>query len=83
MHWGVNGWSRAGDLEAVDTGLGLYVADLETAALPAGTEIDFTFYWLQANRWEGADFHVRVDRSARVAQMTHHAVDRSDRRANP
>ena len=69
VHWGIDGWRRVQDLDAVDTGLGVYVADLDTKALPAGTEVDFTFYWPQADRWEGTDFHVRIDGSAHVAQI--------------
>jgi glucoamylase len=29
---------------------------LPTAALSAGTTIRFTFYWRDAQRWEGEDF---------------------------
>ena len=68
VHWGVDGWLGVRDLEAVDTGLGVYVADLDTQALPPGTEVDFTFYWPRADRWEGTDFHVRVEEPAVVTR---------------
>ena len=47
VHWGIDGWHDVQDVLAVDTGLGIYVADLDTKVLPAGTGIDFTFYWLR------------------------------------
>lgn len=33
VHWGVDGWQEAQDTETVDTGLGVYVADLPTTEL--------------------------------------------------
>ena len=50
------------DTNTDDTGLGTYVADLPTDRLSVGSEIVFTFYWLQEQRWEGTDFSVVVER---------------------
>ena len=60
IHWGANGWCDIQDVVAVDTGLGLYVADLDTKELPAGSRVDFTFFWPDVDRWEGEDFVVAV-----------------------
>jgi glucoamylase len=49
------------DTEARTTGLGEYVIDLATEALPVGTRIDFTFYWPEVDRWEQTDFGVLVE----------------------
>ena len=40
--------------------LGIHYLDLATTDLEPGGEIRFTFYWPEANRWEGKDFTVRV-----------------------
>jgi glucoamylase len=61
LHWSADGWSTVGDIDTHETGLGLHVADLPTKKLPAGAEIIFTFYWRQADRWEGRDFAVKVN----------------------
>ncbi len=45
---------------AVDTGLGVYVADLATTSVPPGGSVEFTFFWVDAGRWEQADFRVAV-----------------------
>jgi glucoamylase len=58
VHWSVDDWRSARDEAARDAGVGVYVADLETAALPGGARVRFTFYWPDANRWEGTDFVV-------------------------
>ena len=42
------------------SGLGIHIADLATNALPEGKQVKFTFYWPDADHWEGADFIVRV-----------------------
>jgi glucoamylase len=61
VHWGVGDWRHAADVEAVDTGLGVYAADLATDRLPPGEHVLFTFFWPESNRWEGADYKLRVE----------------------
>jgi glucoamylase len=64
VHWGHAGagenagWKQIHDSATVDTGIGVYVADLPTTELLPGSRVDFTFYWPGAARWEGSDFHV-------------------------
>ena len=60
IHWSVDDWKTSGDIKSNDTGLGIYVVDLPVEEVPTGNEIVFTFYWPQADRWEGNDFSVRV-----------------------
>ncbi len=61
IRWSVDGWRTVRDTKTQDTGLGVHVADLPTEALPPGAEIALSFYWSEAERWEGADFTVRLD----------------------
>jgi glucoamylase len=60
IHWSFDGWGTASDLETSGSGLGMYWADLPTAKLPNGAKVIFTFYWVEADRWEGRDFLVAV-----------------------
>jgi glucoamylase len=60
VHWSVDGWRASGDAATRDSGLGVHLADLPTAALSPGAEVLFTFHWRDAGRWEGTDFSVRV-----------------------
>ncbi|HSB06474.1 MAG TPA: glucan 1,4-alpha-glucosidase [Thermodesulfobacteriota bacterium] len=61
VHWSSDGWSTFQDIEARDTHLGIFVADLPTDRLPAGTMVHFTFYWLEETRWEKVDYSVIVE----------------------
>lgn len=61
VHWSSDGWGTVRDTETRDTGLGVHVADLATDKLPAGANIDFTFYWPEVARWEGVNFAVSVE----------------------
>jgi hypothetical protein len=38
----------------------MHWADLPTAQLPEGAKVIFTFYWVEADRWEGQHFFVAV-----------------------
>jgi glucoamylase len=64
VHWTRDEWATAHDTAGRDTSLGLWVADLDTQRLPAGSAVRFTFYWPDVDRWEGVDFLVRVNDAA-------------------
>ncbi|MBV9523997.1 MAG: glucan 1,4-alpha-glucosidase [Alphaproteobacteria bacterium] len=60
VHWSHDGWRNLADTPTCDSGLGIHFADLDTAALAGGTDIDFTFRWESAGRWEGTDYRVTI-----------------------
>jgi glucoamylase len=60
VHWSTDGWKTAQDIQARDTGLGLFSADLPTKDLPSGSQVVFTFQWTSDGHWEGSDFTVTV-----------------------
>jgi len=61
VHWSVDGWRAVHDIRTRDTTLGVHVVDLETQGLRIGDRVDLTFYWPEADRWEGTDFVVCVE----------------------
>jgi glucoamylase len=60
IRWSCDEWKTSHDTSTHDTSLGVHIADLPTADLPPGEKILFTFFWPQANRWEGVNFTVEV-----------------------
>ena len=60
VHWSADGWGTVRDVQTRDTGLGVHLADLPTEGLGPGSGIRFTFYWPDAERWEGEDFSVKI-----------------------
>jgi glucoamylase len=60
IHWSADDWQTVQDTQTSETGLGIHLADLPTAELKAGTRLRFTFYWPEANHWEGTDFAMAV-----------------------
>jgi glucoamylase len=67
IRWGTNGWRGVADVDTVDHGLGVHVADLETSGLGAGDSVQFTMYWREAARWEAVDFAVSIQSAAQPA----------------
>jgi glucoamylase len=61
VHWSVDGWRTVHDTATHDTTLRVHVVDLPTTRLRRGDRVDLTFYWPEADRWEGADFFVCVE----------------------
>jgi len=60
IHWSSNGWNNILDTTTRDTGLGIHYADLPVEKLAPGTNIKFTFYWPDEDRWEGQDFNIKL-----------------------
>jgi glucoamylase len=66
VHWSADAWDSSHDLDTRDSGLGMHVADLETAEFGDGTRIVFTFFWPDAGRWEGIDFMLDIDTGQQI-----------------
>jgi glucoamylase len=61
VRYSVDAWRTWADLDARDTGLGIWLADVPAShRLAAGGAVDFTFWWPEAGHWEGRDFRVEV-----------------------
>jgi glucoamylase len=60
IHWSGDDWITVQEATTHDVGLGIHIADLTTQALPESKQVRFTFYWPDADHWEGANFVVRV-----------------------
>jgi glucoamylase len=60
VHWSDDGGKSWHDSSTRDSRLGIHHLDLATADLEPGAELRFTFFWPEADRWEGKDFFVRV-----------------------
>ena len=60
VRWSGDGWKSFADVQAADTHLGMFVADLGTQALSAGARVEFTMQWLPEQRWEGRNYAVTV-----------------------
>jgi glucoamylase len=60
VRWSDDDWRSVRDAEALDTGVGVFVTDLPTAALEVGRSVRFTCFWPESARWEGRDFQVEV-----------------------
>ena len=58
VHWGHDEWQEVADVPTEDSGLGFHVAVLDTAVLPRGSRIQFT--WRDARDWAGRNVTVVV-----------------------
>jgi glucoamylase len=61
VRWTLDDWQSCEDTKTRDTGLGIHTLDLPTASLPPGSQVAFTFFWPQENRWEGTNYGVAVE----------------------
>jgi len=60
--WSANGWVRTNKADATPIStLNMWFADLPTEGCPDGAVIEFTFFWKEAQRWEGRNYSVAVN----------------------
>ncbi|MEO8855115.1 MAG: hypothetical protein ABI359_15130 [Ginsengibacter sp.] len=63
IHWSNNDFKTVHDLKAGQQILGIHFADLPTKSLAEGKQIKFTFYWYEADGWEGTDSEIQISSS--------------------
>jgi glucoamylase len=60
VRWSHDQWKTVQDADSVNSGIGLFVTDLPTRSVPTQSQIVFTFFWPAGDRWEGADFSLKI-----------------------
>ena len=60
VHWSSDHWNTVHDTASKDTGMGMHIVDIDAGSMAAGTDIVFTFFWPEQQRWEGRDYGVIV-----------------------
>jgi glucoamylase len=60
VHWSADAWKTSNDITAKDSGLGIYYVDLPSETIAKGQQIEFTFFWSQARKWENQNYIVNV-----------------------
>jgi glucoamylase len=64
LHWTKDDWRRSTDTSSRTTAIGIDYADI---AVPHGAgSLQFTFLWMDEDRWEGKDYKVQVKTSAQT-----------------
>jgi glucoamylase len=59
VHWSADGWMTVHDTPTDPTGFDVHTFDFPREACK-GSDLVFTFYWPEADRWEGRDFVVKT-----------------------
>jgi glucoamylase len=67
VHWTTDDWKTVRDDDTRANEFGIHLVDLPTQSSKTGTRIRFTFYWKDAEKWEGNDFVVTIDKAQGIA----------------
>ena len=59
VHWTDDNWKTTKETSTKDTGLPVYIADIASPGANA-SEIQFTFFWKESNKWEDKNFSVEI-----------------------
>ena len=60
--WSPDNWATTNKSDTTGCqGLDLWFADLPTKDLPDRTVVEFTFFWIDAQRWEGRNWQIAVE----------------------
>ncbi len=64
LHWTNDDWQHATDTPSKTTAAGIDYADI---VVPNSTiSVQFTFFWVDEDRWEGEDYNVQVRATAQM-----------------
>lgn len=60
LHWSLNGWADMIDTPSTATSIGAEFVDIPVSAGQTAP-IQFTFFWVAENKWEGSDYKVEIN----------------------
>lgn len=60
VHCSSDDWKTTQDIESTPLGLGLHGVTFDARVLAANSTLRFTFFWPDANRWEGENFAIQI-----------------------
>jgi glucoamylase len=60
LHWSLDDWQTTQDTASTGASLGIEYVDLPIKDRQSAS-LHFTFFWPEANRWEGADYTVEIE----------------------
>jgi glucoamylase len=60
VHWSSDQWNTAQDISTSETPAGIHSADLSTQRLLPGSAVVFTLFDVEAKRWIGNDYVVKI-----------------------
>ena len=60
LHWSADGWATVHHDPMVPRGRGVWAFEFAPGRLRAGQSVEFTFWWNEDARWEGANYSVAI-----------------------
>lgn len=60
VHWSFDKWKTAHTMDTQTNHLGVHYVDLPSEQLSGESQIDFTFFWKESQKWEGRDWTVKL-----------------------
>jgi glucoamylase len=61
ISWSADSWASTNSVAATHvSALNVWFADIPAVAYPAGTVVEFTFFWDEDQRWEGKNYSVAI-----------------------
>lgn len=78
LHWTTDGWQHWTDAYSQATAIGVDYVDIVAPEQQNG-RLQFTFFWIEENRWEGKDYTVRVQPAVRD---TSHSIETRNKKGS-
>lgn len=80
VKWSDDNWLTATEVDTLDSGVGIHFADLPTRDLDHEQGIEYTFYWHDAQKWEGKTYTLSIEKDrSEKAEEEKPAGKRADR----
>jgi glucoamylase len=63
IKWSIDNWVNTNEVTTLDTGLGVFYADIDTKGLDHEQDVTFTFYWQDSDNWEDKDYTLSIEKN--------------------
>lgn len=66
VRWSTDNWETSNEVVTLDSGVGVFFADIPTENLDHSQSFEFTFYWHDAGKEEGKNFQLSIERDKSI-----------------
>ncbi|MFX1295579.1 MAG: glucan 1,4-alpha-glucosidase, partial [Promethearchaeota archaeon] len=60
VRWSIDDWNTFQESRTIDTGLGIYYADIPTRDMNKPVKLSFTFHWVAQDKWENSNYEIEL-----------------------
>ncbi len=79
VKWSTDNWETSNEVVTLDSGLGVFFADIPTSAFDHEQSFEFTFFWHESGTEEGRNFRLTIEKDKKKQRQEEQALPDRDK----